>query len=87
MNLGDYIAKRRQELGLSQRKLGVLINKSSTYINHLEANKHSNASEDTLSVIAHVLCVRVDTLLALAGKVPERVKNEWIQEVLNEKRG
>lgn len=70
--LGDYIHRKRQELGLSLRKFGKLCRLSHTYIDSIEkgidfrTGKPVGLTNDTLLKLAEGLHVHVDILFLLS---------------------
>jgi transcriptional regulator with XRE-family HTH domain len=72
--LGDRIRKRRAELGLTLREAAKRMNKSATILSRLEGNRERTPlKEETIRKLAEVLEDDFDTLMLLAGKVPQDV--------------
>ncbi|SHJ54017.1 helix-turn-helix domain-containing protein [Paramaledivibacter caminithermalis] len=63
MRFGDKLKKLRTEKGLSQKKLGEILNISSRTIGYYETNERFPKDEDTLKAIADYFNVSVDYLL------------------------
>jgi transcriptional regulator with XRE-family HTH domain len=80
LTFGQYIAKRRKELGLSQKELANRIQKedgstiSPQYLNDIERDRRNPPSDFLLREFAKVLGVREDFLSYLAEALPSDVK-------------
>lgn len=99
-NLGNFISKRRKEMGLSLRKLALNSKISVTYLSDIESNRKSNISKDILEKISEVLMFDAqeqEKLFTLVGQkndsipidVEEFVKNhpEVVAYLREAKRG
>lgn len=80
MRFGDYVARRRKELGLSQKDLALLILKaeggsiSAQYLNDIEHNRRNPPTDDLLHEFARALQVSHEYLHYLAGEIPEDLR-------------
>lgn len=63
----EMVHDRREELGLSKRKLGELTGLSHTFIAKLEAGQYESASAETLMTFAEALDIPPADLFSLAG--------------------
>lgn len=61
MRFGQRVKERREEQGLSQRKLALMIGMDNTYLGRIEAGR-CNLSIDTMSRIASALGVEIREL-------------------------
>ena len=72
--LGRFIRDARLAKGIGLRELARRISKSPAFLVSLElAEELSGVSEDTLAAIAVELELNLDTVLALAEKVPQNL--------------
>ncbi len=84
MRFGDYIAKRRKELGLSQKELAQRVLKedgdpiSPQYLNDIERNRRNPPSGDLLHRLAEQIGMSPEYLGFLAGEleIPEDLQNQ-----------
>lgn len=68
----ELIHDKREELGLSKRKLGELTGLSHTFIAKLESGQYESASAETLMTLAEALKLQPADLFSLAGyRLPE----------------
>lgn len=72
--LGQYIRRKREEVGISQRELSRLLDLSPTYINHIENDRKEIPREFHLMNMSKILLVDSDYLLSLAHKVPSDIQ-------------
>lgn len=80
--LGKTIRARREELKLSIRGLAREISKSPSLIVELERSATPpSVSEETLRSIGWALQIDADLLVVLAGKTPDDVVPESLQDV------
>ena len=84
-DLNRFIRATREQKGLSIRKLAELSNVSANFIRFLEIGRSPTANENVLTAIAKALEVDVNYMLALGGKYPDALRQEWIEEVLHGK--
>ncbi len=70
ITLGQYIAKRRQEKGLSLRTAAGRCGMSHTYLASIENGDNSNPTVDMLRGIANGLAVPYETLDRIARGLP-----------------
>lgn len=61
LRFGQRVRERREEQGLSQRKLALMIGMDNTYLGRIEAGR-CNLSIDTMSRIASALDVEIREL-------------------------
>lgn len=61
LRFGQRVKERREEQGLSQRKLALMIGMDNTYLGRIEAGR-CNLSIDTMSRIASALGVEIREL-------------------------
>lgn len=73
MEIGHRIAKRRMELGLSQRELAKLVGKSPGLVGQWE-NHSKNLGRETLSKVADALEVSTDYLLGKTQTLLEEMR-------------
>ncbi len=78
---GQRIKKRRRELGLTQRQVAANLEIDFTYLSKLENDRGEPAGEKTVRRLAEVLEDDEEELLALAGKVPEQLRDRAQQDV------
>jgi PAS domain S-box-containing protein len=76
--LGDYIKKRRQALqakhsGFSIRSVAKALGIHHSYLSKLERGEHAPLTEKRIMALARHLGENPDVLLALNGRLPERV--------------
>ena len=71
MNLGEYIAEKRKERGMSQRDLATASNVSNAEISRLESGKRKEPSPSVLKEIAKALAIPYQELLQAAGILDE----------------
>ncbi len=78
---GQRIRRRRRELGLTQRKVAGDLEIDFTYLSKLENDRGEPPGEKTVRKLAVVLEDDEEELLALAGKVPEQLRDRAQQDV------
>lgn len=78
---GQRIKRRRREVGLTQRQLATKLGIDFTYLSKLENNRGEPPGDKTIRNIAAVLQEDEEELLALAGKVPEQLRDRAQREV------
>lgn len=78
---GQRIKRRRRELGLTQRQVADKLEIDFTYLSKLENDRGEAAGEKTVRRLAEVLEDDEEELLALAGKVPEQLRDRAQQDV------
>ena len=61
LRFGQRVRERREEQGLSQRKLALMIGMDNTYLGRIEAGR-CNLSIDTMSRIASALDIEIREL-------------------------
>lgn len=93
MKLGTLIREKREQKGISLRKLAKICGVSPTYISNIENNKIDAVSEAVMYIIARELDFDADTIVVDMGKIPAWVKpyvlqnwpiyKEFIQEDLS----
>ncbi|HMB30758.1 MAG TPA: PAS domain-containing protein [Desulfohalobiaceae bacterium] len=76
--LGEYVKKRRQELqskhtGYSIRSMAKRVGLHHSYLSKLERGEHTPLSESRILALARQLDENSDVLLALSGKLPDRI--------------
>jgi transcriptional regulator with XRE-family HTH domain len=72
---GGRIKERRRKLELTQRDVAARLGIDFTYLSKLENNRGESPSADTIRKLAVVLQDDPEELLALAGKVPEGLRD------------
>jgi transcriptional regulator with XRE-family HTH domain len=78
---GQRIKNRRRTLGLTQRQVASQLEIDFTYLSKLENDRGEPAGEKTVRRLAVVLQDDPEELLALAGKVPEELRDRAAQDV------
>ncbi len=78
---GQRIKKRRRVLGLTQRQVADKLEIDFTYLSKLENDHGEPAGEKTVRKLAEALEDDEEELLALAGKVPEQLRDRAQQDV------
>lgn len=78
---GDRIKRRRRELRLTQRDVAAKLRIDFTYLSKLENNHGEPPSADTIKKLADVLRDDPQELLALAGKIPESLRDRAQRDV------
>lgn len=78
---GRRIKDRRRELGLTQRQVAQRLDIDFTYLSKLENNRGEPPGEQTVRNLADVLDEDEEELLALAGKVPEELRDRAQQDL------
>ena len=73
MNFGVFIRKRREQLGLSLRKLSTVSHISRTYLNNIESGKNTPSSKIIRSLSKH-LRLNSDDLHRKCQVIPNDVK-------------
>jgi transcriptional regulator with XRE-family HTH domain len=72
ISLGQYVAREREALGISQRQLAKRIGLSHSYLNRLEGGEFASPEPATLYRIAEALDTEPEDLFALAGHTVPR---------------
>lgn len=73
---GERIRRIRQERKLGLRETAAKAKMSATYLSRIETNdEKSPPDEEKIRALANVLDDDFDTLMTLAGRIPEDVKN------------
>ena len=72
---GQRIKRRRRELGLTQRQVAEVLEIDFTYLSKLENDRGEPPGEKTIRGLSAVLHEDEEDLLALAGKVPEQLRD------------
>jgi len=80
MSFGEYLKQRREAVGLSQRKMAEKAGISNTEIWRIEAGERQNPAPTTLKVIAPVIGVTYEELLAKAGYIEKQIDHEGYTE-------
>lgn len=84
--IGDYVARRRRELGFSQDELAQKADLSRTYVSLIERNEAQNVSREVIERIAQALSVPTSKLSGQAEPadlfIPPTLKDFAIQEKL-----
>ena len=76
LTFGQLVAKKRKELGLSQKQLASMILKedglpiSAQYLNDIERDRRNPPGDFLLNEIAKVLKIDEEVLYYLAGELP-----------------
>lgn len=78
---GQRIKRRRRELGFTQRQVADELEIDFTYLSKLENDRGEPAGEKTVRRLAAVLRDDEEELLALAGKVPEELRDRAQQDL------
>jgi HTH-type transcriptional regulator, competence development regulator len=78
---GQRIKRRRRELGLTQREVAARLEIDFTYLSKLENDRGEPPGERTIGRLADVLQEDREDLLALAGKVPEELRDRAQRDV------
>jgi transcriptional regulator with XRE-family HTH domain len=73
-SFGQRIKRRRRELRLTQRDVAERLEIDFTYLSKLENDRGDPPGERTVRNLARVLGDDQEDLLALAGKVPEQLR-------------
>jgi transcriptional regulator with XRE-family HTH domain len=84
--IGDSVARRRRELGLSQDELAQKAKLSRTYVSLIERNEAQNVSREVIERIAQALSVPTSKLSGQAEPaelfIPPALKDFAVQEKL-----
>jgi transcriptional regulator with XRE-family HTH domain len=64
--LGEYLVRRRRELGMDRKTLAALSGLSYPYVSQLETSQDKRPSEKALRLLAPALEVELDELLEVA---------------------
>lgn len=75
---GQFIRKKREELGLTLRAFAKELDLSPTFISELERGISRCPSEENIIKMANLLDVEPNKLITLAGKIP----NEFVPDIL-----
>lgn len=78
--LGDWIARIRHEMNLSQRQLADKAGISNTEVWRLESGERKNPSPATLKALAPHLGVSYEEIMAKAGYIEETVERSGYTE-------
>jgi HTH-type transcriptional regulator, competence development regulator len=78
---GQRIKRRRRELGLTQRQVADRLEIDFTYLSKLENDRGEPPGEKTVRKLAVELKEDEEELLALAGKVPEQLRDRAQHDV------
>jgi transcriptional regulator with XRE-family HTH domain len=78
---GQRIKRRRRELGLTQRQVAEMLQIDFTYLSKLENDRGEPPGEKTIRKLSVELQEDEEELLALAGKVPEQLRDRAQQDV------
>ncbi len=78
---GQRIKRRRRELDLTQREMAAKLDIDFTYLSKLENERGEPPGEKTIRNLAAILQDDVEELLALAGKVPEQLRDRAQRDV------
>ncbi|WP_339691019.1 helix-turn-helix transcriptional regulator [uncultured Parasphingorhabdus sp.] len=93
--LGQMIAEKRKEIGLSQKALAEKIINADTglpispqYLNDIEHDRRTPSSDHMLTQIAKILKIEEDYVFFLADRIPARLKKlnpgeEAVHEFVN----
>jgi transcriptional regulator with XRE-family HTH domain len=71
---GQRIKRRRRELGYTQRDVAAKLDIDFTYLSKMENDRGEPPGERTVRKLAQLLSDDEEELLALAGKVPEQLR-------------
>lgn len=82
LSLGAAIAKRREELGLSQRDLADRASVSNGTISFIEQGITEQPKPTTLGKIARALGMSVDDLYTMAGILPKQKPSTSLDRIL-----
>ena len=77
--LGDIIARKRQQKGLSQRELAAAVNVSNSTIARLERNEITIPGSELIRALAQVLDVDYNYLLAQTQQIDDEPEIRMIQ--------
>lgn len=80
-SFGQRIKLRRRELRLTQREVAEKLEIDFTYLSKLENDRGEPPGEKTVRRLAEVLHEDEEELLALAGKVPEQLRERAQRDV------
>lgn len=80
-SFGRRIRRKRRELGLTQRQLAGRLEIDFTYLSKLENDRGEPPGEKTVRNLAAELHDDTEELLALAGKLPERLRTRAQEDV------
>lgn len=78
---GQRIKRKRRELSLTQRQVADALEIDFTYLSKLENDRGEPPGERTVRRIAIVLKEDEEDLMALAGKVPEQLRDRALRDV------
>ena len=79
---GQRIKRKRRELRLTQRQVADKLEIDFTYLSKLENDRGEPAGEKTVRNLAAVLNDDAEELLALAGKIPEQLRDRAQHDVV-----
>jgi transcriptional regulator with XRE-family HTH domain len=83
LSLGAAIAKRREELGLSQRDLALRAELSNATLSFIEKGTTEQPKPSTLSKIATALGMSIDDLYSMAGILPARKPSTKLDRIMS----
>ena len=78
---GQRLRRRRAELGMTQRQVAADVELDFTYLSKLENGRGEVPGEASVRRLAGVLSLDEEELLALAGKVPNQIRERAQQDV------
>jgi transcriptional regulator with XRE-family HTH domain len=85
VSFGSFIAETRKSKNQSQKELATQINISPQYLNDIEHDKRSPSSPQLIEQIAAALEIDPDYLSYLAGRIPEEVKDQKLDQATFQK--
>ena len=85
VSFGSFIAETRKLKNQSQKELATQINISPQYLNDIEHDKRSPSSPQLIEQIAAALEIDPDYLSYLAGRIPEEVKDQKLDQITFQK--
>lgn len=80
-SFGRRIRRKRRDLGLTQRQLAGRLQIDFTYLSKLENDRGEPPGEKTVRNLAVELHDDTEELLALAGKLPDRLRTRAQEDV------
>jgi transcriptional regulator with XRE-family HTH domain len=81
LSFGETIKKLRRERDLTQREVAEKIGIDVTYLSKLENGRGEMPSEKLIRELASVLDADVEELLALAGRIPNEIRELALADV------
>ncbi|MGB8953889.1 MAG: helix-turn-helix transcriptional regulator [Tumebacillaceae bacterium] len=82
MKFGEFLRMKRQERGLSGRKLAAKSGISQTYLSQMETGDKPPPSDQKIRRLAEVLEIPTNRLMELAGRAPQQESNAVISNVV-----